>query len=268
MSKKLEGKRALITGGGTGIGKAITKKFFEEGAEVMIVGRREHVLEVSAREIDETLEKVWFAKADIRKSEECEKVFELAKSRWGRVDILVNNAGISDNNVRFVDTPLRIYDDIMNTNLKGAFVMSQLAAHSMKSSNGGVILHNASIDGIRAEIGFVVYNCSKAALISLTRTMATELGAHGIRVNSVSPGYTLTDLTRQDAGPKLTRVLQTSFKRTPIGRAAMPEEIAKVFAFLASDEASYITGQNIVVDGGLTANLYVVETFDQGTYGK
>lgn len=265
MSKRLEGKHALVTGGGSGIGKAIAKKFISEGADVLIVGRREHFLEAAVREIDNGQGSAWFVKADVGIPEQCKKAVDAANSKWGGIDILVNNAGISDNNVPFVETPLELWNDIMNINLRGAFIMSQLAARSMIETKGGVILHNASIDGMSSEIGFVSYNCSKAGLISLTRSMAIELGSHNIRVNCVSPGYTLTELTKQDAGEKMIQVLQTAFKRVPIGRAALPQEIAAVFAYLASDEASYINGQNIVVDGGLTANLYVVETFGQET---
>jgi NAD(P)-dependent dehydrogenase (short-subunit alcohol dehydrogenase family) len=130
----------------------------------------------------------------------------------------------------------------------------------MIKNGGGAIIHNASIDGIAAERGYVVYSCTKAALISLAKTMAVELASHKIRVNCVSPGYTRTELTEKDTGPELLRQLDSNFERVPMHRLARPDEIAATFTFLASDDASFITGQNIVVDGGLTANLYILET--------
>ncbi len=172
----------------------------------------------------------------------------------------MNNAGIDDGNTPFLETSLDLWDRVMNTNLRGAFVMSQPVSREMVKREQGVILHNASIDSVGAEVGYVAYNSSKAGLVQMARTMATELAHYGIRVNCVSPGYTLTELTEKATGPELLKYLETDFERVPMGRLAKPEEIAAVFAFLASDDAQFITGQNIIVDGGLTANLYIQET--------
>jgi NAD(P)-dependent dehydrogenase (short-subunit alcohol dehydrogenase family) len=142
--------------------------------------------------------------------------------------------------------------------------MSQHAAREMAKTGGGVILHNASIDASGADGAFASYNASKAALLGLNRTMAVELAPHGIRVNCVSPGFTHTDMTERAVGPKLMEYLTTSFERVPMRRLVLPGEIAAAFAFLASDDATAITGQNIVVDCGLSANLFILETLPEG----
>ena len=263
MQERFEGKNVIVTGAGTGIGKAIAHRFLSEGAEVLLLGRRQQVLEDAVREIDQASQRAWWMTIDVTKPEACKTAVERAIERWGKIDVLVNNAGIDDGNMRFLETDLELWDRVINTNLRGPFVLSQLVARTMAKQDGGVILHNASIDSIGAEAGFVAYNCSKAALVSLAKTMAVELAPHGIRVNCVSPGYTRTELTEKTTGPEMLKYLETEFERVPMRRLARPEEIAAAFAFLASDDARFITGQNIIVDGGLTANLYILETLSR-----
>jgi NAD(P)-dependent dehydrogenase (short-subunit alcohol dehydrogenase family) len=134
----------------------------------------------------------------------------------------------------------------------------------MARLGGGVILHNASIDALGGDGPFASYNAAKAALLGLNRTMALELASDGIRVNCVSPGFTHTDMTERAVGPKLMEYLTTSFERVPMRRLVKPDEVAAAFAFLASDDASGITGQNVVVDCGLTSNWYILETLPEG----
>ena len=184
---------------------------------------------------------------------------DAALDRWDRIDVLVNNAGIDDE-TPFLDMEEENWDAVIATNLKGPFVVSQLVARAMATQGGGVILHNASIDASGGDGPFASYNASKAGILGLNRTMAVELAPHGIRVNAVSPGFTHTDMTERAVGPKLMEYLLHDFDRVPMRRLVKPEEIAAAFAFLASDDASGITGINLTVDCGLTANWYILET--------
>jgi meso-butanediol dehydrogenase / (S,S)-butanediol dehydrogenase / diacetyl reductase len=141
--------------------------------------------------------------------------------------------------------------------------VSQRAARTMVDRGGGVILHNASIDASGGDGPFASYNAAKAGLLGLNRTMALELAVHGIRVNAVSPGFTHTDMTERAVGPKLMEYLTKDFDRVPMRRLVKPEEVAAAFAFLASDDAAGITGINLTVDCGLTANWYILETIPE-----
>jgi NAD(P)-dependent dehydrogenase (short-subunit alcohol dehydrogenase family) len=182
--------------------------------------------------------------------------------RWGRIDVLVNNAGIDDE-TPFLEIAEASWDAVITTNLKGPLLMSQRVARELAKAGGGVILHTASIDALGGDGSFASYNASKAALLGLNRTMALELASEGIRVNCVSPGFTHTDMTERAVGPKMMEYLTTSFERVPMRRLVRPDEIAAAFAFLASDDASAITGQNLVVDCGLTANWFILETLPE-----
>ena len=176
-----------------------------------------------------------------------------------RIDVLVNNAGIDDE-TPFLEMSEEAWRAVIATNLTGVFLMSQRVARAMRDANGGVILHNISIDALGGDGPFASYNASKAALLGLNRTMALELAQYGIRVNGVSPGFTHTDMTERAVGPKMMAYLNGSFERVPMRRLVKPAEIAAAFAFLASDDASAITGQNLIVDCGLTANWFILET--------
>jgi NAD(P)-dependent dehydrogenase (short-subunit alcohol dehydrogenase family) len=184
--------------------------------------------------------------------------------RWGRIDVLVNNAGVDDE-TPFLEMEEERWDEVVRTNLKGTFLMSQSVARTMRETGGGVILLNISIDASGGDGTFASYNASKAGLLGLNRTMALELAQYGIRVNGVSPGFTHTEMTEKAVGPKLMDYLNGSFARVPMRRLVRTEEIAAAFAFLASDDASAITGQNLTVDCGLTANWYILETLPDST---
>jgi NAD(P)-dependent dehydrogenase (short-subunit alcohol dehydrogenase family) len=185
-----------------------------------------------------------------------------ATDRWGHIDVLVNNAGIDDE-TPFLEIDHERWHAVIRTNLTGPFLMSQAVAREMAAAGGGVILHNASIDGSGGDGPFASYNASKAGLLGLNRTMALELAAHGIRVNAVSPGFTHTDMTERAVGPAMMAYLNGSFDRVPMKRLVRPEEVANAFVFLASDEASGITGIDLRVDCGLTANWYILETLPE-----
>jgi NAD(P)-dependent dehydrogenase (short-subunit alcohol dehydrogenase family) len=255
VAGRFDGKGVIVTGAGRGIGRAIAQRFASEGADVMCVGRTVEPLEETV-----TLCGCGFARAaDVSVSADVGGLVDAALVRWDRIDVLVNNAGIDDE-TPFLDMEEENWDAVIATNLKGPFVVSQLVARAMATHCGGVILHNASIDASGGDGPFASYNASKAGILGLNRTMAVELAPHGIRVNAVSPGFTHTDMTERAVGPKLMDYLLHDFDRVPMRRLVKPEEIAAAFAFLASDDASGITGINLTVDCGLTANWYILET--------
>ncbi|HKM79071.1 MAG TPA: SDR family oxidoreductase [Candidatus Bathyarchaeia archaeon] len=257
MEKRFDGKHVIVTGASAGIGKAIAQRFAAEGAEVLLLSRRKNALEDAVKSMKN--EKAWYLLTDVSKIEDCEHAVAAAIQRWKQIDVLINNAGIDNGGFTpFLKNSYQLWEQVINTNLRGAFVMSQLVAQNM-IEHGGVILNNSSIAGITAEPGAVAYNCSKAGLISLTQTMAIELAPYKIRVNCVSPGWTLTEMTTNVTSSETLKYLNTNFERVPMRRLVLPEEIAATFAFLASNDASGITGQNIIIDGGTTANLYTVE---------
>jgi NAD(P)-dependent dehydrogenase (short-subunit alcohol dehydrogenase family) len=182
-----------------------------------------------------------------------------AMDRWSRIDVLVNNAGIAEE-VPFLEIDEASWDRVLGTNLRGAFLMAQRVAREQAATGGGSIVHIASIDASGGDGAYASYNASKAALLGLNRTMAMELGPLGIRVNCVSPGFTHTEMTESAVPAELMDYLVNRFDRVPLGRLVKPEEIAAACAFLASDDASAITGIDLTVDCGLTANWYILET--------
>ena len=257
--RRFEGKTVLVTGAGRGIGRAIAIRFASEGADVLCVGRTREPLEETAS----LCESAWVTTGDVSRSDDVDRVVSEALGRWDRVDVLVNNAGIDDE-TPFLDMVEENWDAVIATNLKGVFLMSQRVALAMRDAGGGVILHNASIDASGGDGPFAAYNASKAGLLGLNRTMALELAQYGIRSNCVSPGFTHTQMTESAVGPKLMEYLNGNFDRVPMRRLVQPSEIAAGFAFLASDDASGITGINLTVDCGLTANWYILETIPEG----
>jgi NAD(P)-dependent dehydrogenase (short-subunit alcohol dehydrogenase family) len=257
--KRFEGKHVIVTGAGRGIGRAIAERFAGEGAELLLLGRTRAPLEETAGLCGDGAA---VCEADVSRSDQVQAAVATALERWERIDVLVNNAGIDDE-TPFLEMEETTWDAVIATNLKGPFLMSQHVARSMRDTGGGVILHNISIDGSGGDGTFASYNASKAALLGLNRTMALELAQHGIRVNGVSPGFTHTEMTEKAVGPQLMNYLNGSFGRVPMRRLVRTDEIAAAFAFLASDDASAITGQNLTVDCGLTANWYILETLPE-----
>jgi NAD(P)-dependent dehydrogenase (short-subunit alcohol dehydrogenase family) len=255
VARRFDGKNVIVTGAGRGIGRAIAQRFASEGADVMCVGRTLEPLEETVALCGSGFAHL----ADVSVSADAGGVVDAALDRWDRIDVLVNNAGIDDE-TPFLDMDEENWDAVIATNLKGPFVVSQRVGRVMAEQGGGVILHNASIDASGGDGPFASYNASKAGILGLNRTMAVELAPHGIRVNAVSPGFTHTDMTERAVGPKMMEYLLHDFDRVPMRRLVKPEEIAAAFAFLASDDASGITGINLTVDCGLTANWYILET--------
>jgi NAD(P)-dependent dehydrogenase (short-subunit alcohol dehydrogenase family) len=256
---RFEGKTGIVTGGNRGIGRAIVERLASEGAEVMVVGRNEETIAATVAAVETAGGKAFGHRADVTRSEDLHGLVAAATVRWPRIDVLVNNAGIGVE-TPFLEIPEEEWDGVIATNLRAPFLLSQLVAREMAKTGGGAIVHIASIDASGGDGPYASYNASKAGLLGLNRTMAMELAPYGIRVNCVSPGFTHTDMTEEAVPPEVMDYLLNRFDRVPMRRLVKPAEVAAACAYLASEDASAITGIDLTVDCGLTANWYILET--------
>ena len=245
----LEGKVALITGGSRGIGKAIALTFADAGADIVISSRKQPGLDEVAAEIREMGRRALPVAAHSRKPDELRQLMARVEDEYGRLDILVNNAATNPVFGPLIDVEERAFDVIMNTNLKGYFLLSQMAAKMMIAQGGdGQIINISSIGGSSPEKGLGVYSISKAAVNMLTKVLAIELGDYNIRVNALAPGVIKTRFSRALWDNEV--FMAEALKQTPLKRIAEPEEVARMALTLASDAGSFVTGQVIVMDGG------------------
>ncbi len=256
--RRLEGQAALITGGASGVGRATALRFADEGAAaVTLFDRDPDRLAAVAEEVTARGARAGTVSGDVGVVEDCRRAVEAACSLTGNLDVLVSNAG-TDATVAFLEMSLEEWDRVLRINLTASFVLGQLAAQAMVAGGrGGNILYTASISGVAASQGDAHYGVSKAGTISLVKSMAIELVGHGIRVNAVSPGPLDTPLSLELLGSEeALQAAREHWPMVPMDRLGRPEEIAAAFAYLASDDAGYTTGQNLVIDGGLITNAY------------
>lgn len=252
---RLQGKSAIVTGAGSGIGTATVRKFVEEGADVFAADIEETALEELARE----LPSISTLAGDVCRSDEVQAIVAAASERCGRVDILVHSAGITARNVDEEATLEERWDKVMEVNVKGSMLMARAVVEAMRSAGGGgAIVHVGSVmgsSGYPAKLpfsdGFNPYPSSKGAVAQLTRDMGVRFAAEGIRVNAVAPGFVHTALTANVTQDP--EILETLESLHPAGRMGTAEEVANVIAFLASDEASFVNGAVWAVDGGYSA---------------
>ena len=237
----LESKIAVITGGGRGIGKATAQLFTNEGATVVIAEFDEVSGQSTANELG-----AHFIKTDVNNEESVNALFNFVLSEFGQLDILVNNAGIlADSTLKKLDPDS--FDAVINVNLRGVYLCGRAAADIMIEQGSGVVLNASSVVAHQGNFGQTNYVASKAGVIGITKVWARELGKNGIRVNAVAPGFIQTNMT---AGMP-EKVVDLMGDKVPLKRWGQPEDVANAYTFLASDEASYITGAVLNVDGGV-----------------
>ena len=251
----LDGTVAIVTGGSSGIGERIVELFVEQRAKVVVAARRQ--------EEGAALEKrlgVRFIRADVSNESEVKTMVDQTVKWFGRVDCLVNNAGVPSPMVSITEIDVPTIDQLLAVNVRGVLLGIKHVAPVMLAQNAGSIINIGSIAGLRGGVSGHIYSATKAAVQSITRSAGAELGEKGIRVNTISPGAIVTGIFAKNAGveaskaDRLTDVIKGAFATLqPIPRAGMPEDIAQAAVFLAGDGSSFINGQNIVVDGGMTS---------------
>lgn len=252
---RFAGKVVVITGAAQGIGRATAERFLSEGARVVIADINAERLEATAREIGSP-DAVLPVVADVSRKDQVDALVAQAAAAFGRVDVMVNNAGIAPV-MEFLDVTEEVYDRVLGVNLRGAFLGTQAAARQMiAQGEGGVIINMSSINSGLANPNVATYAISKGGMNQITSTAAVAFAPHGIRVCGVGPGTIATEIIK---GAFTERAgMDAILARTPLGRLGKPAEIAGVVAFLASDDASYITGETIYPDGGRRVLNYTV----------
>jgi len=254
---RLTDKLALITGGTSGIGRATVKLFATEGANVVFTGRRRELGAALANEVRAAGGRAEYVYADHHELADCERAVQVAVAALGGLDILFNNAGIVSEGTAET-TSEAVWDETLRLNVTGVWRMSRLALPHLRARGGGAIVNNASDWGIVAGCGVVAYCTSKGAVIQLTKAMALDHAREGIRINAVCPGDTLVERWLEGGyaertGGTTEEEIAAMGEALPLGRVGRAEEIARAVLFLASDEASFVTGTTLVVDGGNTA---------------
>lgn len=245
---KLAGKVAVVTGGASGIGEFTVREMVEEGAKVVIADLNDDLGSKLVQELNQEERQVAYIHVDVTKEDQVENMIEFAVSEFGKLDILFNNAGIGSLSPS-AELPFEEWRKVLSVNLDGVFLAAKHAIKAMQKNGGGSIVNTASILGHVGQAQTAPYTASKGAVVNLTRTLAVEYVKDNIRVNAVCPGYIETPLLNQLDEAMKNHLISLH----PIGRLGKPEEIAKAVVFLASDDASFVTGSNLLVDGGYTA---------------
>jgi len=251
----LQDKVVIVTGGAAGIGRATAKRFAEEGARVVIWDMNADAGAATVADLKQMNVEAMFQQVNVADTDAVEKAVTEVVSAWGHIDVLVNNAGITRDSqlVKYKEGVVTgtmsdvNFDAVIGVNLKGVFVATRAVAPHMIKQGHGVILSASSVVAAYGNFGQTNYAATKAGLIAMTKTWARELGKYGIRVNAVAPGFTMTDMVA--AMPE--KVLEGMVSHTPVGRIGVPEDIANAYVWLASDQAAFVHGTTLAVDGGI-----------------
>lgn len=244
----LKGKVAIVTGGGRGIGRAIARRFAQEGARVAIAQRDTASGEATCAEIVGAGGEALFVRADVSRRADVEEMVAATVQAYGTIDILVNNAARTGENGPFLEVSPELWEEVIAINLSGVFHCSQVAGRVMARAGGGSIINVSSTNGRIPQPHCCAYGAAKGGVETLTRSMAVDLAPYGIRVNAIAPGP-IQSRAPDDEPPRASET-------TLLGRSGLPAEVAAVAAFLASEESSFITGERIAVDGGVLINAY------------
>lgn len=260
--REFEGKIAVVAGGSLGIGKAAARLLAERSASVVLCGRHEESVQMAVREMRSGGLAVEGIAADVGKSADVERLVRFAVERFGGVDVLVNSAGIQRYGT-VVDTDEATWDEVFDTNVKGMYLTAHFAIPEMEKRGGGAIINVSSVQAFASQTKVAAYTASKGAINALTRAMALDHADKQIRVNAVCPGSIETPMLRHSADlfkgdGTVDETLAAWGQMHPLGRVGTPEDVAELIAFLASDRASFITGGEYKVDGGLMAAISVV----------
>lgn len=270
---RLEGKVAIITGGASGIGEASVRKFAAEGAFVVLADIQEQKGEALVRSLKE---RAFFQKTDVTVEADIQRLVQTTVERFGRVDCLYNNAGFGFATRSITETPTEEFDTLIAVLLRSTFLGIKHAGAVMKRQQSGVIVNTSSVAGIAGGYSHQAYSAAKAGVISLTQSAALELGEAGIRVNCVCPGNIVTPIfvrgipfTAEQEKQSLQTVAE-ALSHNPLKRAGTPDDVANLALWLASDDSSFVNGQAIVIDGGMTTGLNwsMMNAWTNGLYGK
>ncbi len=249
---RFQDRVAVVTGGASGFGEAISRRFAAEGASVVVADRDVEGARRVAQSIEAAGGRAIVSEVDVSVSAQVARMFEIASDAFAGVDVIVNNAGFSHRSTPLVDLPEEEFDRVFDTNTKGVYLGAVHGVPHLRARGGGSIVNTASIGAVRPRPNLTAYNATKAAVVTLTRGLATELGRDGIRVNAVCPLASETGFMRSALGveklpPKLREAME---KEVPLGRLTQPDDVAGAVLFLASDDASFLTGVCLDVDGG------------------
>ncbi len=252
---RFKDKVVIVTGGANGIGRSVAEQFAKEGAQVAIWDLADEAGEKLAAEINGRNEKALYKQVNVTLAEDVDSAVEELVGKWGKIDILINNAGILRDSqlVKVKDGEVQnrmtdeMFDMVINVNLKGVFICTRAVAPHLIKQKGGVILNATSVVGLYGNFGQTNYVATKSGVIGMTRVWARELGRYGVRVNAIAPGFIATEMVM--AMPE--KILDGMKQHTPLGRLGEPQDIANAYAFLASDQASFISGTVLSVDGGI-----------------
>jgi 3-oxoacyl-[acyl-carrier protein] reductase len=243
---RLEGKVSIVTGAAQGIGKATALKFAAEGSKVVICDVRLGSMDEISSELKEMNAEFLAYEVNVVNRDQIKNMVDDVVSKWGKIDVLVNNAGITADN-QLVKMPEEDFDKVIDVNLKGVFNCTQIVVPIMSDNGGGVVLNASSVVGLYGNFGQTNYAATKWGVIGMTKTWAKELGKKNIRVNAIAPGFIATPMVKKMP----EKVIEMMEGKAPLRRLGTPEDIANAYAFLASEEASFITGTVLSVDGGV-----------------